>query len=70
MTKQMICIIRSSFLSHISSSITYTPAMLSEGWFATRDLHNITVQLFINGVVPGDVASRNYLFGNRICVII
>jgi len=47
------------FLSHINSSIIYTPAMQSEGWFDTRDLHNISVQLFINGVLAGDIASRN-----------
>ena len=47
------------FLSHANSSITYTPAMVNEGWFDANSLHNISVQLFINGSLAGDITSRN-----------
>ena len=47
------------FISHANGSLTYTPGLMSEGWFNTSDgLHNITVQLFINGVIA-DISSRN-----------
>ena len=48
------------FVSQANNSITYTPAMNTEGWNnENNSLHSMTIQVYLNGSMAGDISARN-----------
>ena len=47
------------FLCHVNGSVTYTPAMQSEGWVTCGSISSMDINVLVNGAHAGDITSRN-----------